>query len=1029
MVELPPVGVLLCGGVSMDSSDPSLADIGIPKPLLSVANKPLYSYAVQALTASPLVSRVVLIGWTEHADALRSSVSEYKDLFNGVEVSVEGVPAEASAAEALMLVLERQADLKGKSLLVGYGDYMGAWPVRSTQSAAEVEVSMARVKDVPEDFVYTAYGTVEKTIVVLKSAEAVAFDGSLSLGLSKVFAEGDVTLVRNLVDTGCYYMGGNALERLREFMADEDEVDRNLRDGFVPWMVDKGYRVLLNGPSESPSVDPCKSRVKGTESLLHFNQQKLKHDRSTVKGVLYGSSSTVEEGTVVKNTVLGNSVRIADKCRVTKSVVMDGVEIDSGSTVQECVLAEGCEIGSNVKLSKCTVAKGVKVLKSGEYEEEDFDHDDIRFTNTHGVASCGQWWWRDKGHVSEASSNAVILAVMRERLEKSLRDKEKMRQRMELLEDELALCKVKKRSYRADGKRLKAEVDTLRARAACLGEESSSNVEEVRYWQKTAKEANKHLTEMSKSYSHEVRLLQKAVECARGNSGGKQQLKPSETADLVERLSRAVLQRDESFREKIRLGTKVREFRQQVSALQRDRNLLSMKLNAATRQMKTLKESNKLLMGGSLLAQRGTVVMVKEKDRREPASTVTSETPVLGDDDFEVELRGFEQRYMMLAEGSDGAEQLASRVQGECRELRREAMRCREEADSLRGDLMQWKDLAEERLVGVAELRGQGGSRATGDERGLSSSVGDGAEKEDIFGEAEKGMSSNSDGERAMPSGVDELEDAEEQEERAAIDEGLVEEGYECMTLYKEIQQVNTGQTMEIAVLEKRLNDVLVAYEVVGVVDGVAYTMTVNPRCYQGCEPDDMTWISEVVTLVGLVEDEGGRGQKRLVVPEPAASTERGNVNITLYQYTPTLYYITAYDSELGTVGSRTVDLTGVEEFRGILWASEKGGGIGGGGPRQVTGGIGGGGGGGGGGPAGAYLGLGGAPRTTLLAMGLSSEDFKQGRGRDTARVDQPGDILRQNDSTSHEELPKGLVFNAPMHGRCEVNSGTPNFS
>lgn len=46
--------------------------------------------------------------------------------------------------------------------------------------------------------------------------------------------------------------------------------------------------------------------------------------------------------------------------------------------------------------------------------------------------------------VSEASSNAVILAVMRERLEKSLRDKEKMRQRMELLEDELALCKVRR---------------------------------------------------------------------------------------------------------------------------------------------------------------------------------------------------------------------------------------------------------------------------------------------------------------------------------------------------------------------------------------------------------------------------------------------------------------------------------------------------------------------------------------------------------------------------------------------------------
>lgn len=62
---------------------------------------------------------------------------------------------------------------------------------------------------------------------------------------------------------------------------------------------------------------------------------------------------------------------------------------------------------------------------------------------------------------------------------------------------------------------------------------------------------------MSKSYSHEVRLLQKAVECARGSSGGKQQFKLTETADLAERLSRAVLQRDEYFREKIRLGTKV----------------------------------------------------------------------------------------------------------------------------------------------------------------------------------------------------------------------------------------------------------------------------------------------------------------------------------------------------------------------------------------------------------------------------------------------------------------------------------------
>ncbi|KAF4674132.1 hypothetical protein FOL47_009669 [Perkinsus chesapeaki] len=371
-----PVGILLCGGVSDDSSDPSLAGTGIPKPLLPVANRPLYSYAVGALTSSPLVSRVVLIAWSEHVEALETSVAEHRQVFNGVEVSVEGAPSEAPAAEALLGVFERRKDLQCSSCLVGYGDYMGQWSSDiGAAEEAEVVLSMARVKEVPDEFTYTAYGSKDKVVVALKSSEDVSFDGSLQLRLSSIFREGDVTLVRNLVDTGCYFMGPHILERLKAFMADEDEVDRNLRDGFVPWMVDKGYKVVLRGPNESPSLDPCKSRVKGVDTLLHFNQQKLKHDRSSVKGVLYGASSTVGDGTVVKNTVLGDSVTIADKSRVTKSVVMKGSSVGSGCTVQDCVLSEECVVGDDIKMVKCTVSKGVKVLKPGEYEEEDFDHD------------------------------------------------------------------------------------------------------------------------------------------------------------------------------------------------------------------------------------------------------------------------------------------------------------------------------------------------------------------------------------------------------------------------------------------------------------------------------------------------------------------------------------------------------------------------------------------------------------------------------------------------------------------------------
>ncbi|KAF4705318.1 hypothetical protein FOZ63_027675, partial [Perkinsus olseni] len=515
---------------------------------------------------------------------------------------------------------------------------------------------------------------------------------------------------------------------------------------------------------------------------------------------------------------------------------------------------------------------------------------------------------------TKASSPTVAMAVMRERLESSLRDKEMMRERMRLLEEELALCKVKKRSYRADAHRLKDEVETLRARAACLGEETSSNLEEVKYWQKAAEEANRHINEMSRSFTHEVRLLQRALECARG--GGKQQFKLTESADLVERLGRAVLQRDDAYRDKIRLGAKVREFRQQLMALQSERNSLALKLNSTTRQIDTLKESNRLLMNGSML-QEGTVVVVKDGDKigqkKGTASAVEAGTVVLDDDDFEVELRAFEQRYMMLGEGSEGAEQLTTKLHAECKMLRRDVARSGEEAESLRADLTQWRDLAEDRLAGVLDLE----AKVTSLNETVEEQKGQLEAAAAVVGEGETGPEQQ---QRELgEGGLKKRENVEARETRElaksltrSVTDKWLRREEESTSLYRGVQEINTGETVEVSVVERRVEggEESSFYEVMATLDGNrTYTITVDPQYYQDCPPEDRSWISEVVTLLGLIDD-GEGGSKRLVVPEPAGSAElEGGVSVTVYQYTPTVFYVTVYDGDSGAVGATTLDV------------------------------------------------------------------------------------------------------------------------
>merc|ERR1712203_1127040 len=105
---------------------------------------------------------------------------------------------------------------------------------------------------------------------------------------------------------------------------------------------------------------------------------------------------------------------------------------------------------------------------------------------------------------------------------------------------------------------------------------------------KEAQEAVQMMVEMRKAHIHEVRLLQRGLQ-ARGNDASMKN-RVNETADLVDKLGRAVVQRDEAIRDKVKLQAEV--------------NKKNADLRAVTQDAGRLKQRNKQLQDALKEAQR-----------------------------------------------------------------------------------------------------------------------------------------------------------------------------------------------------------------------------------------------------------------------------------------------------------------------------------------------------------------------------------------------------------------------------------------
>merc|ERR1740121_1102494 len=188
----------------------------------------------------------------------------------------------------------------------------------------------------------------------------------------------------------------------------------------------------------------------------------------------------------------------------------------------------------------------------------------------------------------EYSHEQVTLGMQQEQLNAALQDSSKLARKVRALQDQLAITSAKKEAFKAQSQRLEAEFKKGREQSDTLQRELLEAKRDAGQLSKEAQEAVQMMVEMRKAHIHEVRLLQRGL--AQRGSDASMKNRVNETADLVDKLGRAVVQRDEAIRDKVKLQAEV--------------NKKNSDLRAVTEDAGRLKQRNKQLQDALKEAQR-----------------------------------------------------------------------------------------------------------------------------------------------------------------------------------------------------------------------------------------------------------------------------------------------------------------------------------------------------------------------------------------------------------------------------------------
>lgn len=282
----------------------------------------------------------------------------------------------------------------------------------------------------------------------------------------------------------------------------------------------------------------------------------------------------------------------------------------------------------------------------------------------------------------EFSQEQISRGVQQERYHQSLQDNTKLAKKIRSLQEQLAITSAKKEAFRAQAQRLEKEFRKGQEQSEALLRELTDARQQVGQLTKENTEAAQIVTEMRKSHIHEVRLLQRGLQATKGEGGNRNRV--NETADLVDKLGRAVVQRDEAIRDRAKMETQLRK--------------ATVDLATVTADCGGLKKQNKILQA-----------KLKEANRRaqyRPPRT-EDDQPEDSDEEFEAELATFERRFQILEEGPAGLDILASNLSRDKRELEKRVKGLTDTSKTLEGRCETWQAMCSEKDLQIQQLTAQ----------------------------------------------------------------------------------------------------------------------------------------------------------------------------------------------------------------------------------------------------------------------------------------------------------------------------------
>lgn len=277
----------------------------------------------------------------------------------------------------------------------------------------------------------------------------------------------------------------------------------------------------------------------------------------------------------------------------------------------------------------------------------------------------------------ELSHEQAARGVQAERYQQALQDNSKLSRRVRALQDQLAITSAKKEAFRAQAARLEREFKKGREQSDSLQRELLDAKREAAQLNKESSEAMTMMGEMRKSHIQEVRLLQRGLQARGGDNQFRN--KVNEVADLVDKLGRAVVSRDEAIRDKTKAQA-------QYSKAAND-------LRAITEDMTRLKKQNRQLADSLKEAQRKGKFVPPRHDVDEDS-----------DEEFEGELSMFEKRFSILEEGPAGLDILASNLSKDKQTLEKRLKAQNDFAKQLQKTIEDWKRLCAEKDAQIQDL-------------------------------------------------------------------------------------------------------------------------------------------------------------------------------------------------------------------------------------------------------------------------------------------------------------------------------------